>query len=143
MDALAGDCCYKYMLQNEIEQMESGVFPFYLVTVSVDRIEFANKIDSQHNLKMSAYMMSAQGSTLIVKIDCYQDDKNIGDAIFIFVARNKDTHKSFKVPSMRVSKHDNVMAATESFELANMLKHWSIQKANRDMKTFIPNFDES
>ena len=46
MDALAGDCCYKYMLQNDIEQMESGVFPFYLVTVSVDRIEFANRIDS-------------------------------------------------------------------------------------------------
>lgn len=44
---------------------------------------------------------------------------------------------------MRVSKYDNVMAATESFELAHMLKHWSIKKANRDMKTFIPNYEES
>ena len=71
MDALAGDCCYKYMLENDIKQMEEGIFPFYLVTVSVDRIEFANKIDSKLNLNMSAYMMSATGSTLIVKIDCY------------------------------------------------------------------------
>ena len=33
-------------IQGEIEKMEKGDFPFYLVTVSVDRIEFANKIDS-------------------------------------------------------------------------------------------------
>lgn len=80
---------------------------------------------------------------MIVKIDCYQENKNIGDAVFIFVARDKNTHKAYKVPAMRVTKHDNALAATESFELAQMLKHWSIQKANRDLKTFIPNFDES
>jgi hypothetical protein len=76
MDALAGDCCYKYMVENEQDaQSQSsidGIFPFYLVTVSVDRIDFAHKIDSTKNLKMNTYMLSASGSTLIVKIDCYQ-----------------------------------------------------------------------
>ena len=44
---------------------------------------------------------------------------------------------------MKVSKFDSVMDATESFELGHMIKHLSIKKANRDMKTFIPNYDES
>ena len=44
---------------------------------------------------------------------------------------------------MKVSKYDNVMEATESFEIGHMIKHLSIKKANRDMKTFIPNYDES
>ena len=44
---------------------------------------------------------------------------------------------------MKVSKYDSVMNATESFELGHMIKHLSIKKANRDMKTFIPNYEES
>ena len=94
-------------------------------------------------------MLSASGSTLIVKIDCFQEDPDdnswasIGDAIFIFVARNKHTGKSHKVPKMKVSQFDSILDATESFELGHMIKHLSIKKANRDMKTFIPNYEES
>jgi len=33
--------------------------PYYFVTVSVDRIEFLNKIRSYKDLKMSGYIMSA------------------------------------------------------------------------------------
>lgn len=80
MDALAGDCCYKYMVKDmyDIEAISSmqtpnadKKLPFYLVTVSVDRIDFANKIKADQDLKMSAYMLSASGSTMVVKIDCF------------------------------------------------------------------------
>lgn len=69
------------------------------MTVSVDRIEFLNKIRSYKDLKMSGYIMSAKGSTITVKIECHQKSDNeddqhwhkIGGAIFIFVARNSVT----------------------------------------------------
>jgi len=39
------------------------------VTVSVDRIDFMNKLSVQKDLRLSAYMFMAKGSTLMVKID--------------------------------------------------------------------------
>jgi hypothetical protein len=132
MDALAGDCCYKYMVKDwedvAIQSVHGGksgaaTLPFYLVTVSVDRIDFANKINGTRDLKMSAYMMSASGSTMIVKIDCFQkneDDtkwENIGDALVLFVARNAETLKSYKVPEMRLTRHCDVMTAKSAMEI--------------------------
>ena len=67
MDAFAGDCCYKYMCPDG----QSENLPFFIVTVSVDRIEFANKIDGNKDLKMVASMMFAKRSTLVVKIECF------------------------------------------------------------------------
>jgi hypothetical protein len=42
---------------------------YFLVTVSVDRIDFVSKLDAEKDLRMSAYMLMAKGSTLMVKID--------------------------------------------------------------------------
>ena len=64
IDALTGDCCYKYMRSR-------GTLPsdhkndYTLVTVSVDRVDFMRKITSNHDLKLSAYILNATGSTLI------------------------------------------------------------------------------
>jgi acyl-CoA hydrolase len=45
---------------------------YYLVTVSVDRVDFMTKLSASRDLKLSAYMMMAKGSTLMVKIDVLQ-----------------------------------------------------------------------
>jgi len=42
------------------------------VTVSVDRVDFMGKVDPTKNMKLSAYMLLAKGSTLMVKIDVLQ-----------------------------------------------------------------------
>ena len=44
---------------------------------------------------------------------------------------------------MRLSKYDDTLTATQAFELGHMLKEWSFKKSQRDMKKFVPNFDES
>lgn len=43
--------------------------PYTLVTVSVDRIDFMNKLNANEDMKCSAYILMAKGSTLIIKID--------------------------------------------------------------------------
>jgi len=35
----------------------------------------------------------------------------MGDALIVFVARDKKTGKSYKVPEMQVSEHDDLMIA--------------------------------
>ena len=70
LDAMAGDCSYKYLLENLDEKnFNPETRPYYLVTVSVDRMDFMNKLDSTMDLRLSAYMLMAKGSTLMVKID--------------------------------------------------------------------------
>ena len=70
MDALAGDCSYKYLLDSlDPKNFDPETRPYYLVTVSVDRIDFVGRLDSDKDLRMSAYMLMAKGSTLMVKID--------------------------------------------------------------------------
>lgn len=39
------------------------------MTVSVDRVDFLEKVNSLNDLKLSAFMLFAKGSTLMVKID--------------------------------------------------------------------------
>lgn len=90
---------------------------YFLVTVSVDRIDFMNKLDPKKDLRLSGYMLMAKGSTLMVKIDVLQrvnEDspwEQMGDALIVFVARDKKTGKSYTVPDMQVSDHDDVMIA--------------------------------
>lgn len=79
------------------------------MTVSVDRIDFMNRLEAGKDLRLSGYMLMAKGSTLMVKIDVLQRDnqdsewKQKGDALIVFVARNKKTGKSYQVPEMKVS----------------------------------------
>lgn len=78
LDALAGDCCYKYMMQEEVQgnSITHQDKPFYLVTVSVDRVDFMEKVDKTKNLRLSAFMLMAKGSTLMVKIDVLQQSED-------------------------------------------------------------------
>lgn len=70
LDAIAGDCAYKYLLESLDEKnFDPETRPYNLVTVSVDRIDFVNKLDSDRDMRMSAYMLMAKGSTLMIKID--------------------------------------------------------------------------
>jgi len=70
LDAMAGDCSYKYLMKNDDEStFDPNVRPYFLVTVSVDRVDFMNKLSASRDLKLSAYMLMAKGSTLMVKID--------------------------------------------------------------------------
>lgn len=68
LDAMAGDCCYKYLLD---EKQNSSIKEkdFYLVTVSVDRVDFLEKLSIKKDLRFSSFMLMAKGSTLMVKID--------------------------------------------------------------------------
>jgi acyl-coenzyme A thioesterase 9 len=70
LDAMAGDCSYKYLMNNDDEfAFDPEKRPYYLVTVSVDRVDFMAKLSSERDLKLSSFMMFAKGSTLMVKID--------------------------------------------------------------------------
>lgn len=122
LDAIAGDCSYKYLLQNlDATQFNAETRDYFLVTVSVDRIDFMNKLEAGKDLRLSGYMMMAKGSTLMVKIDVLQRDSPTsewvqkGDALIVFVARDKNTGKAYTVPEMKVSKHDSLSEAQECF----------------------------
>jgi len=42
------------------------------VTVSVDRVDFMEKLSITKDLRLSSFMLMAKGSTLMVKIDVLQ-----------------------------------------------------------------------
>jgi hypothetical protein len=68
---MATDCSYKYLM-NSFEfflNTEGDPRPYYLVTVSVDRVDFIRKLSVNRDLKLSSYILLAKGSTLMVKID--------------------------------------------------------------------------
>lgn len=80
LDALAGDCAYKYLLENlDPKHFNAETRPYFLVTVSVDRMDFVRKLDSDKDMRMSAYMLMAKGSTLMIKIDVLQKGKSDED----------------------------------------------------------------
>lgn len=67
---MAGDCSYKYLMKNDDEAtFDPEVRPYFLVTVSVDRVDFMSKLSADRDMKLSAFMLFAKGSTLMVKID--------------------------------------------------------------------------
>ena len=122
LDAIAGDCSYKYLLQNlDPSNFNPETRDYFLVTVSVDRIDFMDKLDAGKDLRLSGYMLMAKGSTLMVKIDVLQRDspagawEQKGDALIVFVARNKKTGRAYQVPEMQVSKHDDLSVAQRCF----------------------------
>lgn len=70
LDAMAADCSYKYLIKNDDAQsFDPDLRDYFLVTVSVDRVDFMGKLSANHDLKLSAYMLMAKGSTLMIKID--------------------------------------------------------------------------
>lgn len=71
LDAMATDCSYKYLMNGfeYFESTEGDPRPYYLVTVSVDRVDFIKKLSVNKDLKLSSYILLAKGSTLMVKID--------------------------------------------------------------------------
>jgi len=70
LDAIAGDCSYKYLLENlNASNFDPETRDYFLVTVSVDRIDFMSKLDPTKDMRLSGYMLTAKGSTLMVKID--------------------------------------------------------------------------
>jgi hypothetical protein len=70
---MAGDCSYKYLMKNDDPAtFDPNLREYYLVTVSVDRVDFMTKLSASRDLKLSSYMMMAKGSTLMVKIDVLQ-----------------------------------------------------------------------
>ena len=100
-------------------------------------------------MRLSGYMLMAKGSTLMCKIDVLQRDspdsewEQKGDALIIFVARDKVTGKAYTVPEMQVSKHDDLNIAQRSFQLGLTIKDWSKDKSLRDMHKIIPTFEDS
>ena len=61
---------YKYLLADlKEDNFDPERRPYTLVTVSVDRIDFMDRLNANKDMKLSAYMMMAKGSTLMVKID--------------------------------------------------------------------------
>jgi len=118
LDAMAGDCSYKYLMKNDDpDTFDPDKRPYYLVTVSVDRVDFMSNLSAERDLKLSAYMLMAKGSTLMVKIDVLQRHEDaweqVGDAIIIFVARDSKTGKAYKIPDMRPSAYDDILETSK------------------------------
>ena len=60
LDAMAGDVSYKYLLQNlHPDNFNPETRPYFLVTVSVDRVDFMHKLDAEKDLRLSAFMLMA------------------------------------------------------------------------------------
>ena len=146
---MAGDCSYKYLLKDENCDGDTKKKDFYLVTVSVDRVDFMHRLSVNRDLKLSSFMLMAKGSTLMVKIDVLQRDKGatqweqVGDALIIFVARDAKTHKAYNIPEMRVSKFDDYEQARKCFEIGLTIKDWSKDKSLRDLHSKLPDYEES
>lgn len=85
----------------------------------------------------------------MVKIDCLQrgpgekEWEQVGDAIIIFVARDRVTNKAYKIPDMKPSRFDDVLNTKKCMEIGLTIKDWSRDKSKRDMKSIIPDFQES
>lgn len=145
---MAGDCSYKYLL-DETQNTNTSEKDFYLVTVSVDRVDFMQRLSANRDLKMSSFMLMAKGSTLMVKIDVLQRDagsqdwQQVGDALIVFVARDAKSHKAYQIPEMKASKFDNLEAARKCFEIGLTIKDWSKDKSLRDLHHKIPDLGES
>ena len=145
---MAGDCCYKYLL-DENQNSSIKEKDFYLVTVSVDRVDFLEKLCIKKDLRLSSFMLMAKGSTLMVKIDVLQREpgkvkwEQVGDALILFVARDAKTHKAYQIPEMKVSKFDNLEVARKCFEIGLTIKDWSKDKSLRDLHHKIPDYSES
>lgn len=146
---MAGDCSYKYLLDSENSDGNTKTKDFYLVTVSVDRVDFMNKLSANRDLKFSSYMLLAKGSTLMVKIDVLQRDngakewEQVGDALIIFVARDSKTHKAYTIPSLKASKFDDLETARKCYEIGLTIKDWSKDKSMRDLHSKLPDYEES
>lgn len=93
-----------------------------------------NSLDASKDMRLSGYMLMAKGSTLMVKIDVLQKDSTDGewvqkgDALIVFVARDKNTGKAYQVPEMKVSKYDDLGESRKCFELGLTIKDWSKEK---------------
>lgn len=116
LDAMAGDCSYKFLMKDDDEAtFDPAIRPYYLVTVSVDRVDFMGRLSADRDLKLSAYMLMAKGSSLMVKIDVLQRSEGeveweqVGDALIIFVARDRVTNKAYTIPDMRHCQYDDVL----------------------------------
>jgi acyl-CoA hydrolase len=94
-----------------------------------------SKLSSDRDLKLSAYMLMAKGSSLMVKIDVLQKGENeteweqVGDAVIIFVARNRVTNKAYKIPDMKHSQYDDVLRTKKCMEIGLTIKDWSRDKS--------------
>jgi acyl-coenzyme A thioesterase 9 len=147
---VAGDCSYKYLLDSkDVDGRDIKGKDYYLVTVSVDRMDFIHSLDVKKDLKFSSYMLMANGSSLMIKIDVLQRESEgqkwqvVGDAVFIFVARDSKTHKAYRVPTLRASPHDNLSTVRNNFEVGLTIKEWSKDKSLRDLHSKLPEYDES
>lgn len=60
------------MKDDDEATFDPAIRPYYLVTVSVDRVDFMGRLSADRDLKLSAYMLMAKGSSLMVKIDVLQ-----------------------------------------------------------------------
>jgi acyl-CoA thioesterase FadM len=148
LDAMAGDCSYKYLMKNDDpDTFDPEKRGYYLVTVSVDRVDFMSKLSAERDLKLSAYMLMAKGSTLMVKIDVLQKKgeawEQVGDAIIVFVARDAKTGKAYKIPDMKPSTYDDILSTSKCIEIGLTIKDWSRDKSLRDMHSVLPDFEES
>lgn len=145
---MAGDCSYKYLLAEDKNEALRDK-DFYLVTVSVDRVDFMQKLCINKDLRLSSFMLMANGSTLMIKIDVLQRElgqknwEQVGDALIVFVARDAKTHKSYKIPQMKASIFDNLDTARKCFEIGLTIKDWSKDKSLRDLHHRIPDYSES
>lgn len=63
--------------------------------------------------------------------------------MIIFVARDSKTFKAYKIPDMQHSKYDDFMRTKKCIEIGLTIKDWSRDKSMRDMKTTLPDYEES
>jgi hypothetical protein len=57
------------MLNHENYKFQKKEQDFHLVTVSVDRIDFLNRLNAEWDLKLCSYVIYANGSTIIANVD--------------------------------------------------------------------------
>jgi acyl-coenzyme A thioesterase 9 len=125
IDVLWGECAWRFIKGNNEGLSEVGT-----VTAAVDQIKFLTPPMIDQDLKINSYVIYTGKSTIYVKSDIYQRQKDSdewsfkGHTIFIMAVRKGTA--AYMIPSMVIEKEEDIKAATARKLLGAELKNYII-----------------
>src|SRR3990167_1047938 len=138
MDMLAGRICYWHTNNSFVPK------DLTIVTASVDGIQFYDdNIQLDRDVSLDGYICYTGTSSMEVRIDVRNHEGKLHcSAYYVFVAREKATGKSAKVPRLDFSLEDDPDRARLRFQLGKARQEIRIQKSKNSLQKEPPSSDE-